>query len=120
MQPINREVPMLSKFSLAAFLLVVCALLATSSVRAQERNPTQKTATEPAGDSVPVFHVTVVSRTINAVNYHHRTGITKIGFRGTQLMPEAKGDASVESRMGSTKVDTSVEHLRPASSYGPE
>jgi outer membrane protein OmpA-like peptidoglycan-associated protein len=67
-----------------------------------------------------MFRITVVSRTIPAINYHHRTGTTKIDFQGTQLMPEARGHATVESRMGSTKIDTEVEHLPPASKFGPE
>ncbi|HVX67145.1 MAG TPA: OmpA family protein [Bryobacteraceae bacterium] len=68
----------------------------------------------------PVYKVTAVSRTIKAVNYHHRTGTTSIDFRGTSLMPEAKGRARVESRMGSTKVETDVDHLLPPGTYGPE
>ena len=72
------------------------------------------------GHAAPVFRVTVVSRTIKAINYHHRTGTTKIDFRGTELMPEAKGEAKVESRMGSTKIETRVERLQPATKFGPE
>jgi hypothetical protein len=64
--------------------------------------------------------VTVVSRTIKAINYHHRTGSTKIDFRGTELMPQARGDAKVESQMGSTKIETKLEHMTPASQFGPE
>jgi outer membrane protein OmpA-like peptidoglycan-associated protein len=64
--------------------------------------------------------VTVVSRTIKAINYHHRTGSTRIDFRGTELMPQARGDAKVESQMGSTKIETKLEHLTPASQFGPE
>ena len=57
---------------------------------------------------MPVFRVTVVSRTIKAVNYHHRTGTTHIDFRGTALMPAARGEADVQSQMGSTKVQTEL------------
>ena len=69
---------------------------------------------------MPVFRVTVVSRTTKAINYHHRTGSTKIDFRGTELMPAAEGDAKVESRMGSTKIETDLDHMSPASQFGPE
>jgi outer membrane protein OmpA-like peptidoglycan-associated protein len=71
---------------------------------------------EPA----PIFRVTVVSRTTKAVNYQHRSGSTHIDFRGTELMPAARGDAKVESRLGSTKVETHLDHLSAASQYGPE
>ena len=70
--------------------------------------------------SVPVFRVTVVSRTTKAINYHHRSGSTKVDFRGTELMPPARGEAKVESQMGSTKIDTRFDHLTPANQFGPE
>jgi outer membrane protein OmpA-like peptidoglycan-associated protein len=111
-------------------LLGLSLLVWQGSVLAQVPNPTQRQAAPiqrqapipVAQDSptTPIFRITVVSRTISAINYHHRTGTTKIDFQGTQLMPEAKGHASVESRMGSTKIDTEVEHLPPASKFGPE
>lgn len=72
------------------------------------------------GQSVPIFRVTVISRTTKAINYQHRSGSTHIDFRGTELMPLARGDAKVESRLGSTKVETHLDHMSPASQYGPE
>jgi len=103
----------------AAFLL--CAL---APLFAQIPNPTQKS--QPAltpnqtGQPMPVFRVQVVSRTTKAVNYHHRTGTTHIDFRGTELMPLARGEASVSSQMGSTKIETSFNHMGPAAQFGPE
>jgi outer membrane protein OmpA-like peptidoglycan-associated protein len=90
---------------------------------AQIPNPTQQQPPLPPGNSgqpMPIFRVTVVSRTTKAVNYHHRTGSTHIDFRGTDLMPAARGQARVDSQMGSTKIDTTFNHLSPASQYGPE
>src|SRR5580700_414264 len=69
---------------------------------------------------MPIFRVTVVSRTISAINYHHRSGTTHIDFRGTELMPPARGEARVESQMGSTRIDVHVNRLTPASQFGPE
>jgi outer membrane protein OmpA-like peptidoglycan-associated protein len=85
-------------------------------------NPTQQRALGPAetGQPAPIFRVTVVSRTTKAINYHHRTGSTKIDFRGTELLPPARGDARVDSQMGSTKIDTHFDHLSPATQFGPE
>lgn len=51
-------------------------------------------------DPQPIYRVTVVSRTLEAVNYEHRGGPTKIDFQGTVLLPKAKGDATVESKRG--------------------
>jgi len=89
---------------------------------AQVPNPTQQTAQPPVEtiQPAPVFRITVVSRTISAINYHHRSGTTKVDFRGTELMPAARGEARVDSRMGSTKVDVHVDHLTPANQFGPE
>src|SRR5437868_241873 len=53
---------------------------------------TNATQTEPM-DQTPVFRVNVVSRTTPAVNYHFRSGATKVDLMGTELMPNAKGSA---------------------------
>jgi len=97
-------------------------LLVLGVLAAQVPNPTQQKALTPAetGQPMPIFHVTVVSRTTKAVNYHHRTGSTHIDFRGTELMPAAIGEAKVDSQMGSTKVETTLRHMTPAAQYGPE
>ncbi|MDR3704125.1 MAG: OmpA family protein, partial [Candidatus Sulfopaludibacter sp.] len=97
-------------------------MLAVGSLAAQVPNPTQQSpaAPEQASQGMPIYRVTVVSRTTKAVNYHHRTGTTHIDFRGTELMPAARGEASVSSQMGSTKIETSLQHMTPAAQYGPE
>lgn len=97
--------------------------LGLGCLSAQIPNPTQRqTSDKPVetGQPMPIFRVTVVSRTTKAINYHHRSGSTRIDFRGTELMPQARGEAKVESGMGSTKIDTKLEHLSPAGQYGPE
>lgn len=96
--------------------------VALGTLMAQVPNPTQQKALTPdqTGQPMPIFRVTVVSRTTKAVNYHHRTGSTHIDFRGTELMPAARGEAKVASQMGSTKIETALEHMSPASQYGPE
>jgi outer membrane protein OmpA-like peptidoglycan-associated protein len=103
---------------LAGLLAAFCALYAQ-----QVPNPTQNQPTPPAASGAqptPIFHVTVVSRTVKAVNYHHRSGTTHIDFRGTELMPAARGEADVKSEMGSTKIETSLNRLGPAAQFGPE
>ncbi|MGA2738805.1 MAG: OmpA family protein [Bryobacteraceae bacterium] len=95
---------------------------ALATLCAQVPNPTQQPAQTPVetGQPMPIFRVTVVSRTISAINYHHRSGTTQIDFRGTELMPPARGEARVESQMGSTKIDVHVNRLTPANQFGPE
>jgi outer membrane protein OmpA-like peptidoglycan-associated protein len=69
---------------------------------------------------VPIYRITVVARTTKAINYHHRSGSTRIGFRGTALMPEARGEAKVESKQGVIKIDAEMERLGPATQFGHE
>jgi len=99
-------------------------LVSLVGLQAQVPNPVQRqpSSQRPAntGQPMPIFQVTVVSRTTKAINYHHRSGSTHIDFRGTELMPAARGQATVESKMGSTKIDTTLQHMSPASQYGPE
>jgi outer membrane protein OmpA-like peptidoglycan-associated protein len=64
--------------------------------------------------------VNVVTRTITAVSYQHRTGATPVDFRGTDLMPAANGKAKVQSQVGSTKIEATFEDMSPASQFGPE
>jgi outer membrane protein OmpA-like peptidoglycan-associated protein len=96
-------------------------LLAVGAVFAQVPNPTQQGMTpDQTGQPMPIFRVTVVSRSVSAINYHHRSGTTQIDFKGTELLPAAKGEARVESQMGSTKVDVHVNKMTGASQFGPE
>jgi len=105
-------------------------ILAVASLAAQIPNPTQQIPNpaqqgpvmtpQETGQPMPIYRVTVVSRTTKAVNYHHRTGTTHIDFRGTELMPAARGEASVSSQMGSTKIETGLQHMTPAAQFGPE
>lgn len=69
-------------------------------------------------DSEPTFHVEVVSRTVKAINYNHRSGWTDVGFEPNSLIPKAKGKARVESRVGATKVDINVDNMPPATTFG--
>lgn len=76
--------------------------------------------TQNGGGSVPIFKVDVTSKTVLAVNYHHRKGTTKIDFRGTALMPEARGEAEVTPNDGATRVSLRFEKLSNPTQYGPE
>ena len=83
-------------------------------MRAQAPEPPQS-----SGDQ-PIFRVTVVERTTNAVSYRHRSGWTKVDLKGTPLAPDATGHADVNSRPGYIEVKTEMHKLLPASQYGPE
>ena len=74
----------------------------------------------PSAGAQPIFRVTVVERTTNAVSYRHRSGWTKVDLKGTPLAPDATGHADVNSRPGYIEVKTEMHKLLPASQYGPE
>ena len=73
---------------------------------------------EQRENGTPIYHVTVVERTVKAVNYQYLSEPTKIDFRGTVLLPRAKGEASVESRQGRTEIDAKVEGLSAPQRFG--
>ena len=101
--------------------LTVCGLVAAQS--SQAPNPVQQStenAARMAAGAMPIYRITVVERTTKAINYNHRSGSTKIDFRGTPLLPEARGEATVESKQGVIKIDARMEKLQPATKFGPE
>jgi outer membrane protein OmpA-like peptidoglycan-associated protein len=97
------------------------------SAHAQEPNPTTiapgaKSAdviTE-GKDGVYIYHVKTVERQLDAVNYFNRSGSTHVSFKGTDLMPTAKGDAKVNAVTGKTNIDVHFDGLTPANGFGPE
>src|SRR6202158_121740 len=97
------------------------ALVILFSVAAKPQQPVQQGQVQiDRSGSVPIFRVTVVARTTKAINYRHRSGSTNIDFRGTPLMPDAKGEAAVNSKQGRIEINARMEHLSPATKYGPE
>src|ERR1022692_4714234 len=109
------------KMKIISTFLTVCGLLAAQS--AQAPNPVQQSndnAARMSAGVTPIYRVTVVARTMKAINYNHRSGSTKIDFRGTALLPEAQGEARVESKQGVIKIDARMEKLQPATRFGPE
>jgi outer membrane protein OmpA-like peptidoglycan-associated protein len=95
--------------------LILCGVLSAQTPQAQSDH-----AAGPVAGVTPIYRVTVVARTTKAINYNHRSGSTEIGFRGTLLMPEARGEAKVESKQGVIKIDARMERLDPATRFGPE
>src|SRR5579864_1988769 len=99
--------------------LIVCGFLSAQAPQAP--NPAHQPVTmENVDGSTPVYRVTVIARTTKAINYNHRSGSTEIGFRGTALLPEARGEARVESKQGVIKIDAQMQKLQPATKFGAE
>ena len=68
----------------------------------------------------PVFRVSVVSRSVQAVNYQHRSGASKVDFAGTDLMPAANGQAKVESKKGYIEIEVEFGNLQRPTTFGNE
>jgi outer membrane protein OmpA-like peptidoglycan-associated protein len=94
--------------------VVLTTLVILSTTGSWAQTPVERQGT------VPIYQVTVVERTVRAVDYQYRTGPTKVDFRGTVLLPEAKGDATVESKRGRTEMEAKFEHVPPPTRFGRE
>jgi flagellar motor protein MotB len=77
-------------------------------------------AREAKNGSAPIFRVTVVERTTKAINYQYRSGPTPIDFRGTVLLPKAKGSAEVNSKQGRTEIEAHFSNLTSPTAFGRE
>jgi outer membrane protein OmpA-like peptidoglycan-associated protein len=97
----------------AVLFAVLVSLGASTCVQAQ-------TTVTSDNNQAPVYRVNVVSRTIRAVSYGHRSGSTKIDFQGTDLMPGAAGEAKVESKRGTMDIDAEFSGLDRPTSFGTE
>jgi outer membrane protein OmpA-like peptidoglycan-associated protein len=96
-------------------------LLLSAAVYGQIPSPVQRGVLPPnANGSEPIFRVDVTSRSVRAVNYHNRQGTTHIDFRGTSLMPESRGEASVSANTGATKMSLRFDRLSNPAQFGPE
>jgi len=101
-------------------LVPVAGLFLISAALAQSQ-PQQTFGTQSQDNqSTTLYRVTMVARTTKAINYGHLSGATRIDFRGTPLLPQAKGQARVESKRGAVKVQAQFEKMQPAAQFGPE
>jgi outer membrane protein OmpA-like peptidoglycan-associated protein len=97
---------------------ITLAVAITLGAAAQAQAQTQVPA--DSGNPTPTYRINVVSRTTRAVSYRHRSGATKINFRGTDLMPAAAGEAKVESKRGALEVEVEFSGLDRPTSFGNE
>jgi outer membrane protein OmpA-like peptidoglycan-associated protein len=85
-----------------------------------QQNATDKQNDDQQNANVPVYRVTVVERTTQAVDYRDRGGTTQVDFKGTQLMPAVDGNAKVTGHTGRLAIDANLHHLPPPRGFGPE
>ena len=99
---------------LGAMFIIAGALPAQTA-----QPPSENTARMEAG-AIPIYRVSVTARTAKAINYRHRSGATKIDFRGTALLPKSRGEAKVEGKQGYIEIEVEFDDLQAASKLGPE
>ena len=92
----------------------------TLSLTAFAQTNSQATMVVEPMSPTPIFRVNVVSRSVQAVNYKHRSGASKLDFAGTDLMPSANGQAKVESKRGSIEIDAEFGDLQRPTTFGNE
>ncbi len=99
-------------------LLLAAGITLSLSAFAQSNSQTSM-AVEPMAHT-PTFRVTVISRTVQAVNYRHHSGSTKLDFAGTDLMPSANGEAEVNSKRGTMEIEAEFGNLQKPTTFGNE
>jgi outer membrane protein OmpA-like peptidoglycan-associated protein len=99
---------------------VLLAAVIVLSLPAAAQTNSERTGEVEHMDKMPVFRVTVVSRSVQAINYKHRSGNSKVDFTGTPLMPSANGVAQVNSHRGSIVIDAEFGDLQKPTTFGNE
>jgi len=103
-----------TRLVLAAAAAVALSLPAVAQTNSQAGGQVEPMST------MPTFRVTVISRSVQAVNYKHRSGSSKLDFAGTDLMPSANGVAEVNSKRGSIEIQAEFGDLQKPTTFGNE
>ncbi len=98
---------------------LILAVGITLSLTAFAQTNSQNLTLEPVS-TTPTFRVTVISRSVQAVNYKHRSGSSKLDFAGTDLMPSANGVAEINSKRGSIAIEAEFGDLQKPTTFGNE
>jgi outer membrane protein OmpA-like peptidoglycan-associated protein len=98
-------------------LFVVGSALSLSAFA--QVNP-QATMVLNSTGSASTYRVIVINRSVEAVNYQHRSGATSVDFAGTALLPSANGNAKVRSKRGTMEVEAEFGNLQSPTTFGGE
>jgi outer membrane protein OmpA-like peptidoglycan-associated protein len=101
-------------------LLITCGVLAAQAPVQNQNQERRENADRAAVGLTPIYRVTVTDRTTKAISYQHRSGATKIDFKGTDLMPNAHGEAKVESKKGYIEIEVEFRNMTDATQFGSE
>src|ERR1035438_4675697 len=98
-------------------LFAMGSVLSLSAIA--QAGPQTTTVLETAGP-VSTYRVIVISRSVQAVNYQHRSGASDVDFAGTPLLPSADGKARVRSKRGTMEVEAEFGNLQNPTTFGNE
>lgn len=93
---------------IAPALLTIAGILGGLAARAQ------------APSAVPAAAPASVSRTTKAVNYRRTGGAVKIDFQGTELMPQASGEAKVQNKGSRVEIEAKFVGVDETTKFGLE
>ncbi len=99
------------------FLFAMGSVLSLSAVA--QTSPQAAMVLESTG-SASAYRVIVISRSVQAVNYQHRSGASNVDFAGTALLPSANGEAKVRSKRGTMEVEAEFGNLQSPTTFGNE
>jgi outer membrane protein OmpA-like peptidoglycan-associated protein len=99
---------------------LLLAVAVALSLPAVAQTNSQAVVAAGNSNSTPTFRITVISRSVQAVNYKHRSGSSKLDFAGTDLMPSANGVAEVNSKRGSIAIEAEFGDLAKPTTFGNE
>lgn len=100
--------------------IAVCAMCAAAFAVAAGQQVKPLPITPGPGGTVPLFQVTVIGRTVTAVNFRVLGDETALNLRGTNLLPAAEGKATVQIERGATHIHADFRKVNPAQRFGPE
>lgn len=98
----------------------VLATALTIGAAAFVQMPPQLMAQVETAHPSTFYRAVTISRTVEAVNYKHHQGSTKVDFAGTKLMPAADGWARVDSKRGNLAITAEFGNLQKPTVFGNE
>jgi outer membrane protein OmpA-like peptidoglycan-associated protein len=98
-------------------LFVIGSALSLSAFA--QANPQETTVIETTG-AMSTYRVVVIDRSVQAINYQHRSGAADVDLAGTALLPSAEGKAKVRSKRGTMEVEAKFGNLQSPTAFGGE
>ena len=84
--------------------LVLCLSASTAAAQSEQKAPASN----------------LVSKSVTAIGFPVGRGSTKVDLKGTDLMPQAGGEAKVEAKQGKTNIEVDVNNVGQPSKLGAE